>query len=52
MVTKFKNRIANNNAITEVELASYVAHLHAKVHRELFERWRVPCLGLTFVGEA
>ena len=54
MVTEFKNSAANNNAIAEVEVAGYVAHLHAKgmeVHRELFERWRVPCLGLTVVGE-
>jgi len=54
MVTVFKNRAANNTAIAEVELVGYVAHLYAKgmeVHRELFERWRVPCLGLTVVGE-
>ena len=35
-------------------MAGYVAHLHSKgmeVHKELFERWRVPCLGMTVVGE-
>ena len=55
LVFKFKNHAANNNSIAEVELAGYVAHLHAKgmeVHRKLFKRWRVPCLGLTVVGES
>ena len=55
IVTNFKNYAANSNAVAEVELVGYVAHLHAKgmeVHRELFERWRVRCLGLTVVGEA
>jgi hypothetical protein len=54
MITEFKNCVANNNTIAEVKLAGYVAHLHSKgmeVHRELFERWRVPCLGLTVIGE-
>ena len=54
VVTEVKNRAANYNAIAEVEVAGYVAHLHAsgmEEHRELFERWRVPCLGLTVVGE-
>jgi len=54
IITEFRNRAANNNAIAEVEMAGYVAHLHLKgmeVHKELFERWRVPCLGMTVVGE-
>ena len=54
IVIEFKNCAANNNAIAEVEMAGYVAHLHSKgmeVHKELFERWRVPCLGMTVVGE-
>ena len=54
VVTEVKNRAANYNAIAEMEVAGYVAHLHAngmEEHQELFERWRVPCLGLTVVGE-
>lgn len=54
MVAKFKNISANKNPITEVEVAGYVARLHMlemNIRRELFERWRIPCLGLTVVGE-
>ncbi|KAF8958694.1 hypothetical protein BDZ97DRAFT_1840869 [Flammula alnicola] len=53
LVAKFKNRSAGNNAIPEVELTGYAARLHAtgmEDHQDLFERWRVPSLGLTVVG--
>ncbi|CAA7270391.1 unnamed protein product [Cyclocybe aegerita] len=53
LTTKFKNRVARITAIPEVELVGYVARSHVKgmeEMRELFERWRVPCLGLTVVG--
>ncbi|KAJ3500012.1 hypothetical protein NLJ89_g9980 [Agrocybe chaxingu] len=53
LATEFKNRVARINAIPEVEPVGYVARSHVKgmeEMRELFERWRVPCLGLTVVG--
>ncbi|CAA7270365.1 unnamed protein product [Cyclocybe aegerita] len=53
LTTKFKNRVARITAIPEVELVGYVARSHVKgveEMQELFERWRVPCLGLTVVG--
>lgn len=54
LIVGFKNQSAGNKAIAEVELTGYVARLHATgmdEHRDLFERWRVPCLGLTVVGK-
>ncbi|KAF8804084.1 hypothetical protein BYT27DRAFT_7108055, partial [Phlegmacium glaucopus] len=53
LVAEFKNQSAGNKAIAEVELTGYVARLHAtgmKEHQDLFERWKVPSLGLTVVG--
>ncbi|KDR69821.1 hypothetical protein GALMADRAFT_76982 [Galerina marginata CBS 339.88] len=53
LIAQFKNRSAGINAIPEVELTGYVAHSHAtgmEEHQDLFERWRVPSLGLTVVG--
>ncbi|KAF8954989.1 hypothetical protein BDZ97DRAFT_1861950 [Flammula alnicola] len=52
LIAGFKNRSAGNNAIAEVELTGYVAHLHAtgmEEHQDIFEGWRVPSLGLTVV---
>jgi hypothetical protein len=47
-----KNRITGISAIFQVELACYVACLNAvDAHRQLYLRWRVPCVGLTVVGE-
>jgi hypothetical protein len=54
IVLEFKNRITGISAIPEVELACYVARLNAmgvEAHRQLYPRWRVPCVGLTIVGE-
>jgi len=37
-----------------VELVSCVAHSHAQSiqsHKDMYMGWRVPCLGLTVVGE-
>jgi len=53
-VVEIKNRITLINAIPHIELACYVARLNAigmDEHPELFQQWRVPCLGLTIVGE-
>ncbi len=50
----FKNKITGISAIPQVELTCHVARLNAAGMddiRELYLRWRVPCLGLTIVGE-
>ena len=52
MVVEFRNKIAGINAIPQVELACYVARLNStKVDEQLYLGWRIPCLGLTIVGE-
>jgi hypothetical protein len=56
LVTRFKNQALGDNGVVapDVELVRSITHLHAKqmqVDEELFLGWRVPCLGLTFVGE-
>jgi hypothetical protein len=56
MVAEFKNGITGISAIPQVELACYVAHLNATMNstgarRRLYLGWRVPCVGLTIVGE-
>ena len=51
---QFKNEITGISAIPHIELACYVARLNAKgmkERRQLYLQWRVPCLGLTIVGE-
>lgn len=53
-IIEFKNEAVDISSIPEVELASYVAHSHGCViqrNKELYMRWRVPCLGLTIVGK-
>ena len=57
MVVKFKNWSTGVSALPQVELACYVARLNAtgmdedNACRQLYLRWRVPCVGLTIVGE-
>jgi hypothetical protein len=54
MVAELKNKIVGISSIPQVELACYVARLNVvgmKAHPQLFQQWRVPCLGLTIVGE-
>ncbi|KAF8330667.1 hypothetical protein F5887DRAFT_1287113 [Amanita rubescens] len=49
----FKNKITGIGAIPQVELTCYVVRLNAMRmddDRELYLRWRVPCLGLTIIG--
>jgi hypothetical protein len=57
IVVEFKNWLAGISSLPSVELVGYIARLTAQAmgadnaRRELFLRWRVPCLGLTIVGE-
>jgi hypothetical protein len=56
IVVEFKNRITGITAIPQIQVACYVARLNARMdaveaHRQLYLRWRVPCVGLTIVGE-
>jgi hypothetical protein len=52
IVIEIRNWPANNNGIPQVKISGYVARSHARfVPAELLERWRVPTLGLTIVGE-
>lgn len=52
IVVEFRNKIAGINAIPQVELACHVARLNStKVDEQLYLGWRIPCLGLTIVGE-
>jgi hypothetical protein len=50
-----KNWLAGNGSLPEIELVGYIARLTARgmsadnTRRELYLRWRVPCLGLTIV---
>jgi hypothetical protein len=53
-IVEFKNDLGGSGAIPVVELTSYVAHSHAAAMKRFevaFRNWRVPCLGLTVVGE-
>ncbi|KAH9160464.1 hypothetical protein EDB89DRAFT_2166122, partial [Lactarius sanguifluus] len=52
-IVEFKNEPADNGLIAMVELAGYVARSHKESfdrHKDLFEGWNVPCLGMTIVG--
>ncbi len=51
IVVKFKKSHTGISALPQVEVAGYVAHLDRRLDPELYRRWRVPCLGLTIVGE-
>lgn len=50
MGVEFKNSIAGINSLPTVELTGYVARLDSKMDQQIYEGWRVPCLGLTIVG--
>jgi hypothetical protein len=53
MVVEFNNRITEITAIPQVQLACCAARLNAtgmdavKARRQLYLRWRVPCVGLS-----
>ena len=51
-VVEFKNGCTGISAIPEIELVGHVAHLNKKMepYRALFDRWRMPCLGITIIG--
>jgi hypothetical protein len=56
MAVEFKNWSMGITALPQIELVCYVAHLDARgmndeAHQQLYLQWRVPCLGLTIVGE-
>ncbi|CAA7264505.1 unnamed protein product [Cyclocybe aegerita] len=50
-VVVFKNMLTGNRSIPEVEVACYVAQLNARSKEvsTLFDRWRMPYLGITVV---
>jgi hypothetical protein len=52
-IIDFKNKITGITSIPDIEAAAYVAQLNiaSRYRSGLFGRWRVPCLGLTVVGE-
>ena len=53
-IVSFKNELVDVHSMPLVELTTLVARSHAqsmKSHKELYEGWRVPCLGLTIVGK-
>lgn len=50
MGVEFKNSIAGINSLPTVELTGYVARLVSRMDQQIYEGWRVPCLGLTIVG--
>jgi len=52
-IVEFKNKITGITSIPEFEAAAYVAQLNiaSRYRSGLFGRWRVPCLGLTVIGE-
>lgn len=58
MVLVLKNEITDLNEIPQIVLACYVARLYAtgmdmsEAGRQLYLRWRVPCLSLSVVGES
>ena len=52
MVAELKNKIVGISSIPQVELTCYVARLNVvrmKAHPQLFQQWRVPCLGLIII---
>ncbi|KAJ2935505.1 hypothetical protein H1R20_g1589, partial [Candolleomyces eurysporus] len=51
-VVEFKNELTGIIALPHVEAVAYVAHLHARIdgRRQLFQKWRIPCLGITVIG--
>jgi hypothetical protein len=52
-IVEFKNEITGNTSIPEIEAVAYFAQLNltSRYRSKFFGRWRVPCLGLTVIGE-
>ena len=56
VATVFKNWVTGISSLPHIELVCYIARLNAKAmneeaRRQLYLRWRVPCVDLTIVGE-
>jgi hypothetical protein len=57
MTAKFKAWYTGISSLPEIELICHVVHLNVMAIDEdeaqqlLYVRWRVPCVGLTIVGE-
>ena len=55
MIVVFKNEIAGITSVPVVEATAYAAQthkVHMESHKKVFLGWRVPCLGITVVGES
>ena len=50
-VAVFKNEIHGISSMPHIEATAYAAQTHKNVLPDVFRGWRVPCLGLTIVGE-
>ena len=50
-ITEFENEIHGISSIPHIEVTAYTAQTHRTVIPAVFRGWRVPCLGLTIVGE-
>jgi hypothetical protein len=52
-ILEFKNKITGITSIPEIEATAYFAQLNitSRYGSEFFGRWRVPCLGITVIGE-
>ena len=51
-ITEFKNKIHSISSVPYIEATAYAAQTHTAVIPALFRGWRVPCLGLTIVGDS
>ena len=52
-ITEFKNKIMGITSILEIEATAYFAQLNiaSNYGPEFIGQWRVPCLGITVIGE-
>jgi hypothetical protein len=56
MTVEFKNWTTGISSLPQIEVVGHVARLNATgmnddARRQLYLQWRVPCVGLTIVGE-
>ena len=56
MAVKVKNWSTGTTSLPQIELVCYIVRLDARgmddnIRRQLYLQWRVPCLGLTIIGE-
>lgn len=51
-IIQVKNELENGKSHPDAQALAYVAHSHAAMsNQDLFNRWRVPALGITIAGE-